>query len=218
MLCATDRDVLKVLIADDHAVVRRGLRQILEAEPDLEVAGEATSGAEVMDALRMQRYDVAVLDITMPGRGGLEVLHEIRQKFPELRVLILSMHPEERYALRVLKAGAAGYLTKESAADELIIALRKVAAGGKYVSPTLAERLVDEIGTEISKSPHERLSDREHQILCMIASGMTVTGIASELHLGTNTVSTYRARLLGKLKLANNAELTHYAIRNRLVD
>lgn len=209
---------MKVLIADDHAVVRRGLRQILEAEPDLEVAGEATSGAEVMDALRMQRYDVAVLDITMPGRGGLEVLHEIRQKFPELRVLILSMHPEERYALRVLKAGAAGYLTKESAADELIIALRKVAAGGKYVSPTLAERLVDEIGTEISKSPHERLSDREHQILCMIASGMTVTGIASELHLGTNTVSTYRARLLGKLKLANNAELTHYAIRNRLVD
>lgn len=209
---------MRVLIADDHAVVRRGLRQILEAEPDLEVAGEATSGAEVMDALRIQRYDVVVLDITMPGRGGLEVLHEIRQEFPELRVLILSMHPEERYALRVLKAGAAGYLTKESAADELIIALRKVAAGGKYVSPTLAERLVDEIGTEISKSPHERLSDREHQILCMIASGMTVTGIASELHLGTNTVSTYRARLLGKLKLSNNAELTHYAIRNRLVD
>lgn len=209
---------MRVLIADDHAVVRRGLRQILEAEPDLEVAGEATSGAEVMDALRIQRYDVVVLDITMPGRGGLEVLHEIRQEFPELRVLILSMHPEERYALRVLKAGAAGYLTKESAADELIIALRKVAAGGKYVSPTLAERLVDEIGTEISKSPHERLSDREHQILCMIASGMTVTGIAAELHLGTNTVSTYRARLLGKLKLSNNAELTHYAIRNRLVD
>jgi DNA-binding NarL/FixJ family response regulator len=209
---------MKVLIADDHAVVRRGLRQILEAESGLEVAGEATSGAEVMDALRMQHYDVAVLDITMPGRGGLEVLHDIRQNFPELHVLILSMHPEERYALRVLKAGAAGYLTKESAADELIIALRKVAAGGKYVSPTLAERLADQIGTGIDKPPHERLSDREHQILCMIASGMTVTGIASELHLGTNTVSTYRARLLGKLKLANNAELTHYAIRNRLVD
>jgi DNA-binding NarL/FixJ family response regulator len=209
---------MKVLIADDHAVVRRGLRQILEAEPDLEVAGEATSGAEVMEALRIQRYDVAVLDITMPGRGGLDVLHDIRQNFPELRVLILSMHPEERYALRVLKAGAAGYLTKESAADELIIALRKVAAGGKYVSPTLAERLADEIGVGIDQPPHERLSDREHQILCMIASGMTITGIASELQLGTNTVSTYRARLLGKLKLANNAEITHYAIRNRLVD
>ena len=209
---------MKVLIADDHAVVRRGLRQILEAEPDLEVAGEATSGAEVMQALRMQRYDVAVLDITMPGRGGLDVLHQIRQSYPELRVLVLSMHPEERYALRVLKAGAAGYLTKESAPDELITALRKVAAGGKYVSPTLAERLADEIGTGIDKPPHERLSDREHQILCMIASGMTVSGIASELHLGTNTVSTYRARLLGKLNLANNAELTHYAIRNRLVD
>ncbi len=209
---------MKVLIADDHAVVRRGLRQILEAEPDLEVAGEATSGAEVMEALRMQRYDVAVLDITMPDRGGLDVLHDIRQNFPELRVLILSMHPEERYALRVLKAGAAGYLTKESAADELITALRKVAAGGKYVSPTLAERLADEIGVGIDQPPHERLSDREHQILCMIASGMTITGIASELHLGTNTVSTYRARLLGKLKLANNAEITHYAIRNRLVD
>ena len=209
---------MKVLIADDHAVVRRGLRQILEAEPDLEVAGEATSGAEVMEALRMQRYDVAVLDITMPGRGGLDVLHDIRQNFPELRVLILSMHPEERYALRVLKAGAAGYLTKESAADELITALRKVAAGGRYVSPTLAERMADEIGVGIDQPPHERLSDREHQILCMIASGMTITGIASELHLGTNTVSTYRARLLGKLKLANNAEITHYAIRNRLVD
>ena len=166
----------------------------------------------------MQRYDVAVLDITMPDRGGLDVLHDIRQNFPELRVLILSMHPEERYALRVLKAGAAGYLTKESAADELITALRKVAAGGKYVSPTLAERLADEIGVGIDQPPHERLSDREHQILCMIASGMTITGIASELHLGTNTVSTYRARLLGKLKLANNAEITHYAIRNRLVD
>jgi len=209
---------MKVLIADDHAVVRRGLRQILEAEPDLEVAGEATSGAEVMEALRIQRYDVAVLDITMPGRGGLDVLHDIRQNFPELRVLILSMHPEERYALRVLKAGAAGYLTKESAADELITALRKVAAGGRYVSPTLAERMADEIGVGIDQPPHERLSDREHQILCMIASGMTITGIASELHLGTNTVSTYRARLLGKLKLANNAEITHYAIRNRLVD
>jgi len=209
---------MKVLIADDHAVVRRGLRQILEAEPDLEVAGEATSGTEVMEALRMQRYDVAVLDITMPGRGGLDVLHDIRQNFPELRVLILSMHPEERYALRVLKAGAAGYLTKESAADELITALRKVAAGGRYVSPTLAERMADEIGVGIDQPPHERLSDREHQILCMIASGMTITGIASELHLGTNTVSTYRARLLGKLKLANNAEITHYAIRNRLVD
>jgi two-component system invasion response regulator UvrY len=209
---------MKVLIADDHAVVRRGLRQILEAEPDLEVAGEATSGAEVMEALRMQRYDVAVLDITMPGRGGLDVLHDIRQNFPELRVLILSMHPEERYALRVLKAGAAGYLTKESAADELITALRKVAAGGRYVSPTLAERLADEIGIGIDQPLHELLSDREHQILCMIASGMTVSGIASELHLGTNTVSTYRARLLGKLKLANNAEITHYAIRNRLVD
>jgi DNA-binding NarL/FixJ family response regulator len=209
---------MKVLIADDHAVVRRGLRQILEAEPDLEVAGEATSGAEVMEALRIQRYDVAVLDITMPGRGGLDILHDIRQNFPELRVLILSMHPEERYALRVLKAGAAGYLTKESAADELITALRKVAAGGKYVSPTLAERLADEIGVGIDQPPHERLSDREHQILCMIASGMTITGIASELQLGTNTVSTYRARLLGKLKLANNAEITHYAIRNRLVD
>jgi DNA-binding NarL/FixJ family response regulator len=166
----------------------------------------------------MQRYDVAVLDITMPGRGGPDVLHDIQQNSPELRVLILSMHPEERYAMRVLKAGAAGYLTKESAADELITALRKVAAGGKYVSPTPAERLADEIGVGIDPPPHERLSDREHQILCMIASGMTITGIASELHLGTNTVSTYRARLLGKLKLANNAEITHYAIRNRLLD
>jgi two-component system invasion response regulator UvrY len=209
---------MKVLIADDHAVVRRGLRQILEAEPDLEVAGEATSSAEVMEALRTQRYDVAVLDITMPGRGGLDVLHHIRQTYPELRVLILSMHPEERYALRVLKAGAAGYLTKESAPDELITALRKVAAGGKYVSAALAERLADQIGTSIDKPPHERLSDREHQILCMIASGMSVGGIASELHLSTNTVSTYRARLLEKLKLANNAEITHYAIRNGLVD
>ena len=209
---------MKLLIADDHAVVRRGLRQILEAEPELEVAGEAKSGAEVLEILRTRRFDVAVLDITMPGRGGLDVLHEVRQRYPEMRILILSMHPEERYALRVLKAGAAGYLTKESAPDELIAAVRKLAAGGKYVSPSLAERLADEIGSGMDKPPHELLSDREYQILRMIAGGMTVSGIAGELNLGVNTVSTYRARLLSKLNLSNNAELTHYAIDHRLVD
>ena len=209
---------MKLLIADDHAVVRRGLRQILEAEPELEVAGEAKSGAEVLEILRTRRFDVAVLDITMPGRGGLDVLHEVRQRYPEMRILILSMHPEERYALRVLKAGAAGYLTKESAPDELIAAVRKLAAGGKYVSPSLAERLADEIESGMDKPPHERLSDREYQILRMIAGGMTVSGIAGELNLGVNTVSTYRARLLSKLNLSNNAELTHYAIDHRLVD
>lgn len=209
---------MKLLIADDHAVVRRGLRQILEAEPELEVAGEAKSGAEVLEILRTRRFDVAVLDITMPGRGGLDVLHEVRQRYPEMRILILSMHPEERYALRVLKAGAAGYLTKESAPDELIAAVRKLAAGGKYVSPSLAERLADEIESGMDKPPHELLSDREYQILRMIAGGMTVSGIAGELNLGVNTVSTYRARLLSKLNLSNNAELTHYAIDHRLVD
>lgn len=209
---------MNILIADDHVVVRRGLRQILEAEADMAVAGEAKSGSEVLELLRAQCFDVAVLDITMPGRGGLDVLHEVRQRYPDLRILILSMHPEERYALRVLKAGAAGYLTKESAPDELITAVRKVAAGGKYVSPSLAERLADEIGSKTDKPLHELLSDREHQILCMIANGMAVSGIAAELHLGVNTVSTYRARLLSKLKLSNNAELTHYAIDHRLVD
>lgn len=209
---------MNILIADDHVVVRRGLRQILEAEADMAVAGEAKSGSEVLGLLRTQRFDVAVLDITMPGRGGLDVLHEVRQRYPDLRILILSMHPEERYALRVLKAGAAGYLTKESAPDELITAVRKVAAGGKYVSPSLAERLADEIGSKTDKPLHELLSDREHQILCMIANGMAVSGIATELHLGVNTVSTYRARLLSKLRLSNNAELTHYAIDHRLVD
>ena len=209
---------MNILIADDHVVVRRGLRQILEAEADMAVAGEAKSGSEVLELLRAQCFDVAVLDITMPGRGGLDVLHEVRQRYPDLRILILSMHPEERYALRVLKAGAAGYLTKESAPDELITAVRKVAAGGKYVSPSLAERLADEIGSKTDKPLHELLSDREHQILCMIANGMAVSGIATELHLGVNTVSTYRARLLSKLRLSNNAELTHYAIDHRLVD
>lgn len=210
--------MLKVLIADDHAVVRRGLRQILDAEPDMKVSGEARSGAEVMELLRRSHFDVAVLDLTMPGRTGLDVLQELRTTNPGLQVLILSMHPEERYAVRVLKAGAAGYLTKESAPEELVGAIRKVAAGGKYVSPSLAERLATDINSPDDRPAHALLSDREYQILCMIASGKAVSGIATELCIGVNTVSTYRARLLQKLKLRNNAELTHYAIRNRLVD
>jgi DNA-binding NarL/FixJ family response regulator len=209
---------IRVLVADDHAVVRRGLRQILEAEPDIEVVAEATNGAEAVALVREQDVDVALLDITMPGRSGLEVLRELRGVRPGLRVLVLSMHPEERYAVRVLKEGAAGYLTKESAPEELVSAVRKVAAGGRYIGVSLAERLAGEISTGSERPAYELLSGREYEIMCRLAAGKTVGQIAAELALGVNTVSTYRARVLQKLGLDNNAELMRYALHHQLID
>lgn len=210
--------MLKILIADDHPIVRRGLKQILSEEPDVAVVGEAQNSQEVLELVRKQNWDIVILDITMPGRGGLDVLKELKQAHPKLPILILSMHPEDQYALRALKAGAAGYLTKESCTEELVKAIRKVLSGGKYVSSSVAEKLAFNLESDRSKPLHEQLSDREYQVMCMIASGKTVSEIAGELALSVKTIGTYRARILQKIQMRTNAELTHYAIENKLVE
>ncbi len=210
--------MIKALIADDHAVVRQGLIQILNDTPDIRVAGEAGNGQEALNMVRTGTYDVVVLDISMPDRNGLDILKQIKTEKPELPVLILSMHPEDQYAIRVLKSGASGYLNKESASDELIKALRKISNGGRYISDTLADKLSFETGTDSGKLPHENLTDREFQVLLMIAEGKSVTNIAVELALSPKTISTYRIRLLQKMNLKNNTEMLHYAIENHLLD
>ena len=209
--------MIRILVADDHAVVRNGLKQIVGDTPDMVVVAEATNGQETLNKALENDYDVVLLDITMPDRSGLDILKEIKSQKPELPVLILSMHPEEQYAVRALKAGAAGYLTKESAPEELIRAMRKVSCGGKYITSSLAEKLASFLETGAEKSLHQALSDREYQVLCMIASGKRVKQIAEELLLSAKTVSTYRSRVLRKMNMNNNIELTHYAIQNQLV-
>jgi two-component system invasion response regulator UvrY len=209
--------MIKILIADDHTIVREGLKQIVSETADMMVADEASSGHEVLDKVWNNEYDVVVLDISMPGRDGVDILKQLKRHKPNLPVLVLSMHPEEQYAVRVLKAGAAGYLTKESAPDELITAIRKVSRGRKYVSSTLAEKLAFDLDRDTEKPLHETLSDREYQVMCLIASGKRAKEIAEELYLSVKTVSTYRSRILEKMKMKNNAELTHYAIKHRLV-
>lgn len=210
--------MIKILIADDHAIVREGLKQIVAETADMVVVDEATSGHEVLEKVWNNEYDVVILDISMPGRGGVDILKQLKGQKPNLPILILSMHPEEQYAVRVLKAGAAGYLTKESAPDELITAIRRVSAGRKYVSSSLAEKLAFDLERDTKKLGHEILSDREYQVMCMIASGKRVQEIAEELCLSVKTISTYRSRILEKMKLKNNAELMHYAIKHGLVD
>ena len=209
---------MRILITEDHAVVRQGIRLILADHFKNAVFGEARNATEALARVWKDKWDVVVLDITMPGRSGLEVLKEIKRSRPRLPVLILSMHPEDQFAVRLLKAGAAGYLTKESAGDELVGAIKKVVAGGRYISPSLAERLASYLTTDVQKAPHERLSDREFLILRMIASGKQVSQIAREISLSVSTVSTYRARILQKMDLKNNAELTHYALQKELVN
>jgi len=209
--------MINVVIADDHAIVRRGLRQVLSEESDLKVAGEAEDGPALLKLLDKVQCDVLVLDINMPGRGGLDILKEIKQSHPRLPVLILSVHPEDQYAVRTLRAGAAGYMTKESAPEELVRAIRKLRRGGKYVSASLAERLVMQLDIDYDKPLHARLSDREFQILRLIASGRTLSEIADQLSLSPKTVSTYRARVLEKMGMENNAQLTHYVIEQGLV-
>ncbi|MDD2671711.1 MAG: response regulator transcription factor [Syntrophales bacterium] len=210
--------MIKILIADDHPIVRQGLKQILAEESDMGEFGEAQNSQEVMDLIRKKEWDIVILDITMPGRGGLEILKEIRSERPKLPVLILSIHPEDQYAVRALKAGAAGYMTKESAPDDLIKAIRKVLKGGKYISPTLAESLALFLERDDRKSPHEKLSDREYQVMCMIAEGKKVKEIADTLALSVKTISTYRARILEKMRMRSNADLIHYAIQNKLIN
>ena len=210
--------MIKILIADDHAIVREGLKQIIRETSDIVVADEASNGQEVLEKVWKHDYDVVLLDISMPGRSGLDILKQIRSQKPELPILVLTIHPEEQYAVRVLRAGASGYLTKESAPDELIKAIRKVSMGRKYVSSTLAEKLASEVDIISEKPLHQALSDREYEVMCMIASGKTVKEIAEELCLSIKTISTYRSRILEKMKMKSNAELIHYAIQNRLVD
>ena len=210
--------MIKILIADDHAIVREGLKQIVAETADIVIADEASSGHEVLDKVWNNEYDVVVLDISMPGRDGVDILKQLKSQTPRLPVLVLSMHPEEQYAVRVLKAGAAGYLTKESAPDELITAIRRISTGRKYVSSSLAEKLAFDLESDTEKPLHETLSDREYQVMCMIASGRRVQEIAAELSLSAKTVSTYRSRIMKKMKKKNNAELMHYAIKHGLVE
>lgn len=212
------KTMIKILIADDHAIVRQGLRQTVAEEPDMTVAGEAQNAQETLKLVREQEWDVIVLDITMPGRSGLDLLIELKRERPNLPILILSMHSEEQFAVRALKARASGYITKQSAPKELVKAIRKVHRGGKYVSPALAESLAFELGDDAKKVAHEKLSEREYQILRMIAAGKTPKEIAAELNLSEKTIATYRMRVLEKMNMKRNAELIRYAVENRLVD
>ena len=208
--------MIRVLLADDHAVVREGLKRILELRGDI-TTDEAANRDEVLAKVRGEKFDVVVLDLTLGRDNGLEVLKHLRSEQPKLPVLILSMQPEEHYAARLLKAGAAGYLSKESAPTELLNAIMKVSSGGRYVSAAIAERLAFEIGSPTTEKPHERLSDREFQVFQMIAAGKGLTQIADEIGVSVKTVSTHRTRILAKLALKNNAELIHYALKQGLI-
>lgn len=210
--------MIRVLIADDHPIVRKGFIQILEGEPDIVVVGEAGDTEEVLRKVGESRCNVVLLDLGMPGAGGLEVIRELRNGSSPPAVLVISVHPEERFGLRALKAGASGYLTKESAPDMLINAIRKVHSGARFITPSLAELMADDLGKDSEVEPHEMLSDREFQVMRMVSQGLTVSAIAEQLGLSVKTVSTYRTRLLRKMQLKNNAELTHYSIRKGLVD
>jgi len=210
--------MIRILVVDDHAIVREGLKQILADVNDMAVRDEAAGGQEALAKIRSGEFDVVLLDISMPGRSGLEILKEIKAERPKLPVLILSMHAEEQYAVRTLRAGASGYLTKASAPDELIGAIRKVSCGRKYVSSSLAEKLALELDIDTKKPPHATLSDREYQVMLMLASGKSVKEIADELCLSVKTISTYRSRVMEKMNMKKNAELTLYAIQNHLVD
>lgn len=203
---------------DDHAVVRKGLKQIFDETVDIAVVDEAGSGNELIDKIRHTKYDVVLLDISMPGKDGLDTLKDIKNIRPELPVLIFTVYPEDQYAVRVLRAGASGYINKESEPEELIDAIRKIARGRKYISPFLAELLATNLEAGSETPLHDNLSDREFQVMCKIASGKKVTQIAQELSLSINTISTYRNRILEKMNLKSNTEITHYAIKNNLVE
>jgi len=210
--------MIRIIIADDHAAIRRGVKDILADEADMEIGAEAATAQELLELVRKQAWDAVVLDISLPGRSGLEVLSELKQERPSLPILVHTMHAEDQFAVRALRAGAAGYLTKDSPPAELVKALRKIVAGGKYVGQTLAEKLAVNVDANIDRAPHEALSDREFQILRLLATGKTVSAIADELSLSVKTISTYRSRILGKMKMKNNAELMRYALHHRVVE
>ena len=210
--------MIRILIADDHPMFREGLRGILAGCPDINVADEASNGQEVFEKVWNNEYDMVLLDIAMPGTPGLEVLKRLKNEKPKLPVLVLSMYPEEQYAVRVIKAGASGYLTKESASEELITAIRRISGGRKYITSSIAERLADDVEPTAEKPLHDTLSDREFEVYRMITAGKTTTQIAEELFLSVKTISTYRSRILEKMKMKTNAELIHYAFKNNMFD
>ncbi len=210
--------MIKILIADDHAIVREGLKQIVAEEKDMLVAGEAGNANEMFDLLKKEKFAIIILDISMPGRSGLEALKFLKKNYPEVPTLILSMFSEEQYGLRALKAGAAGYLKKVSAPTELISAIRKIVSGGKYINQSLAERLADEYDSDRKERMHDKLSNREYQIMCLIASGKSAEEIALDLSISINTVYSYRNRILEKMHLKSNVELTQYALQNKLIE
>lgn len=210
--------MIDILIADDHALFREGLKRILKRETDMRVIAEATNGPEVRQRIQEKKPDIVLLDISMPGESGLEVLDGVMRDFADLKVLILSMHPEDRFAARTFKMGASGYITKESAVEELVMAIRKIISGGRYVSPAFAEKLAMDLGVDHDRLPHERLSNREFQIMRLISAGKKIQAIAEELSLSRNSVNTYRMRILEKMEMKSNAELTRYAVDNKLIE
>lgn len=210
--------MIKIVIADDHQLIREGIKKTLKEEGDINVVGEACNGAELLDIVGKKEFDIVVMDLSMPGLSGLDLIKKLRDRSPKLPILVLSMHPEERFALRVLKAGASGYLTKESAPEGLVEAIRKIVNGGKYITPTLAERLAIEIENLQEKLPHELLSDREFQVFIMLSAGVPIKDICEKLFLSLSTVHTYRTRILGKMKMESNSDLTHYAVKHGLID
>lgn len=214
----TQDNKIKILIADDHAIVREGLKQIVAEESDMIVLGEAENSSQLFDLLNRNLYSIIILDINMPGRSGLDALKDIKHLYPDLPVLVLSMYSEELYGIRALRAGASGYLKKASAPDELVSAIQKIVNGKKYISPNLAEKLADNLSDVQNRLLHESLSDREYQIMCLIASGKSAEEIAEDLSLSINTIYTYRNRILEKMSMKSNVELTQYAIQNKLIE
>jgi two-component system, NarL family, invasion response regulator UvrY len=210
--------MIRILIADDHPLFREGLKHILAGCPDFTVADEASNGQEVFEKVWKNEYDMVLLDIAMPGTPGLEVLKRLKNEKPKLPVLVLSMYPEEQYAVRVIKAGASGYLTKQSASEELITAIRRISGGRKYITPSIAERLADDVEPAAEKPLHDTLSDREIEVFRMIAAGKTTIQMAEGLFLSVKTISTYRSRILEKMQMKTNAELIHYAIKHNMFD
>ncbi|HET9748727.1 MAG TPA: response regulator transcription factor [Casimicrobiaceae bacterium] len=210
--------MIRVVIADDHQILREGLKQLLQAAGDLDVVGEAGDGFEVLERVRHAEFDVLLLDMSMPGKSGVELIKQVKGERPKLRVLVLSMHEEHQYAVRAIRAGASGYLTKESAASQLVAAIRKVAGGGAYITPEVAERLAHDAMPHSEGPLHASLSDREFEVFHMLVDGMSVNEIAARLHLSAKTISTHKARLMEKLGVDSTADLVHYAVRHKLLD
>jgi len=210
--------MIRILITDDHTLIREGFKKILNREIDMSVIGEACNAAETMEMIRTLEFDVLVLDISMPGRTGLEIIQDIKKEAPDSKILILSMHPEQRFAMRALKSGADGYITKESVADELVNAIRKIVTGRKFISQAMAEEIAQDLGRGMDKPYHEQLSDREFEVFMLLGSGKSSREISEQLSLSLSTVNTYRARILHKMGMNSNAELIHYAVKNKLVD